>query len=146
MLTTHGWSNQIFNDCPHVDGCVFIPFNVGKWLFVGCIIFSFLLVCQVFVQITSPCLVDYINPSWLMKRARQKKSLPVGISRMLLRTKWPTTIIPSVSSLHSWKNNSTLSIPCLIGSYDHFCFFDHISNSTKTSDDFAFFVFFVFKS
>lgn len=34
----------------------------------------------------------------------------------------------------------------MIGSYDHFCFFDHISNSTKTSDDFAFFVFFVFKS
>ena len=32
-----------------------------------------------------------------------------------------------------------------LGSYDHFCFFDHISNSTKTSDDFAFFVFFVFK-
>ncbi|KAG6891293.1 hypothetical protein C0992_009485 [Termitomyces sp. T32_za158] len=31
-------------------------------------------------------------------------------------------------------------------SYDHFCFFDHISNSTKTSDDFAFFVFFTFKS
>jgi len=31
-------------------------------------------------------------------------------------------------------------------SYDHFCFFDHISNSTKTSDDFAFFVFFAFKS
>jgi len=31
-------------------------------------------------------------------------------------------------------------------SYDHFCFFAHISNSTKTSDDFAFFVFFVFKS
>lgn len=34
----------------------------------------------------------------------------------------------------------------LIGSYDHFCFFDHISNSTKTQDDFAFFVFFTFKS
>ena len=32
------------------------------------------------------------------------------------------------------------------GSYDHFCFFNHISNSTKTSDDFAFFVFFTFKS
>ncbi|PFH51417.1 hypothetical protein AMATHDRAFT_175341, partial [Amanita thiersii Skay4041] len=31
-------------------------------------------------------------------------------------------------------------------SYDHFCFFNHISNSTKTSDDFAFFVFFTFKS
>ena len=32
------------------------------------------------------------------------------------------------------------------GSYDHFCFFDHISNSTKKKDDFAFFIFFTFKS
>lgn len=44
MLTTKSWSNQIFNDCPDLEGCVAIPFNVGKWLFVGCIIFSFLLV------------------------------------------------------------------------------------------------------
>jgi hypothetical protein len=33
-----------------------------------------------------------------------------------------------------------------LGSYDHFCFFDHIQQSTKKSDDFAFFVFFTFKS
>jgi hypothetical protein len=33
-----------------------------------------------------------------------------------------------------------------IGSYDHFCFFDHIQQSTKKSDDFAFFIFFTFKS
>jgi hypothetical protein len=32
------------------------------------------------------------------------------------------------------------------GSYEHFCFFDHISNSTKKKDDFAFFIFFTFKS
>ena len=32
------------------------------------------------------------------------------------------------------------------GSYDHFCFFNHISDSTKRMDDFAFFVFFTFKS
>lgn len=32
------------------------------------------------------------------------------------------------------------------GSYDHFCFFQHISESTKKKDDFAFFVFFTFKS
>ena len=31
-------------------------------------------------------------------------------------------------------------------SYNHFCFFEHISDSTKTIDDFAFFVFFTFKS
>lgn len=46
MLTTDSWSNQIFNSCPSTqdNGCVFIPFTIGKWLFVGCIIFSFLLV------------------------------------------------------------------------------------------------------
>ena len=32
------------------------------------------------------------------------------------------------------------------GSYDHFCFFERINNSTKRMDDFAFFVFFTFKS
>ena len=33
-----------------------------------------------------------------------------------------------------------------VGSYDHFCFFDHIRQSTKTIDSFAFFIFFTFKS
>ena len=37
-------------------------------------------------------------------------------------------------------------ITCSTGSYPHFCFFDHISSSTKRSDDFAFFIFFTFKS
>ena len=46
MLTTSNWSNHIFNSCKQGtdNGCVAIPFNIGKWLFVGCIIFSFLLV------------------------------------------------------------------------------------------------------
>lgn len=46
MLSTDSWSNAIFNSCsPDLhNGCVPIPFNVGKWLFFGCIIFSFLLV------------------------------------------------------------------------------------------------------
>jgi len=44
MLTTNNWSNEIFTQCQSQDGCFFIPFSVGKWLFVGCIIFSFLLV------------------------------------------------------------------------------------------------------
>ncbi|KAI6034231.1 hypothetical protein BKA83DRAFT_87289 [Pisolithus microcarpus] len=43
MLTTSSWSNQIYNDCQHQDGCFYIPFDIGKWLFVGCIIFGFLL-------------------------------------------------------------------------------------------------------
>lgn len=46
MLTTQNWSNEIFKNCVSgaVKNCVAIPFNTGKWLFVGCIIFSFLLV------------------------------------------------------------------------------------------------------
>lgn len=107
MLTTSSWSNQIFNDCPKVDGCVAIPFDVGKWLFVGCIIFSFLL---------------------LAYEARKSKK-----------------IIASHDISYAFTNimaNNYYSLR----SYDHFCFFDHISQSTKRSDDFAFFVFFTFKS
>ncbi|TBU38056.1 hypothetical protein BD309DRAFT_931370 [Dichomitus squalens] len=45
MLTTTSWSNAIFNSCPANDtnGCVYIPFSIGRWLFFGCVIFSFLL-------------------------------------------------------------------------------------------------------
>lgn len=46
MLSTDSWSNAIFNSCSSDlhNGCVAIPFKIGKWLFFGCIIFSFLLV------------------------------------------------------------------------------------------------------
>jgi len=43
MLTTTSWHQQVFNDCPHINGCFAIPFKVGQWLFVGCILFSFVL-------------------------------------------------------------------------------------------------------
>jgi len=108
MLTTTSWSNQIFNECTDKSsGCVVIPFNIGKWLFVGCIIFSFLL---------------------LGYEGRKAK-----------------LIVASHDISYAFTNvlaNNYYSLR----SYDHFCFFDHISNSTKLSDDFAFFVFFVFKS
>ncbi|KIM46300.1 hypothetical protein M413DRAFT_441387 [Hebeloma cylindrosporum] len=107
MLTTKNWSNEIFKQCGSIDGCVFIPFNTGKWLFVGCIIVSFLL---------------------LAYESRKAKK-----------------IIASRDISYAFTNimaNNYYSLR----SYDYFCFFDHISNSTKTSDDFAFFVFFVFKS
>ncbi|KAG1806922.1 uncharacterized protein HD556DRAFT_1325253 [Suillus plorans] len=107
MLTTSTWSNQIFNNCQHLDGCFYIPFNVGKWLFVGCIIFGFLL---------------------LAYEARKSKK-----------------IIASRDISYAFTNvmaNNYYSLR----SYDHFCFFDHISNSTKKKDDFAFFIFFTFKS
>ncbi|KAH9179908.1 hypothetical protein EDB89DRAFT_1841466 [Lactarius sanguifluus] len=108
MLTTTSWSSNIFENCKKQNsGCVAIPFTVNKWLFVGCIIFSFLL---------------------LAYEARKSKR-----------------IIASRDISYAFTNvmaNNYYSLR----SYDHFCFFDHIQQSTKKSDDFAFFVFFTFKS
>lgn len=63
MLSTDRWSNEIFRDCNDKQTnngtqssnddqkdkpkCIAVDFTVGKWLFVGCIIFSFLLVCPI---------------------------------------------------------------------------------------------------
>jgi len=107
MLTTRSWSNQIFENCSKDTNCISIPYNTGKWLFVGCIIFSFLL-------------LGY----------ESRKSKKIIASRDI-----------SYAFTNVMANNYYS-----LRSYDHFCFFDHISSSTKTSDDFAFFVFFVFKS
>ncbi|PCH41272.1 hypothetical protein WOLCODRAFT_24623 [Wolfiporia cocos MD-104 SS10] len=108
MLTSSTWSNQIYQTCPpsETNGCVYIPFKIGKWLFFGCIIASFLL---------------------LAYEARKAKK-----------------IVASRDISYSFTNlmaNHYYSLR----SYDHFCFFNHISSSTKRMDDFAFFVFFTFK-
>lgn len=92
MLTTSTWSNQIFDNCQHQDGCFYIPFNVGKWLFVGCIIFGFLLVWCCPRQEN----VNLIIRSWRTKPGNQRKLSPVVISLTHSRTWWLTTITPSV--------------------------------------------------
>ena len=51
----------------------------------------------------------------------------------------------SLRMYQSHRSNGKYNNPFL-GSYPHFCLFDHISNSTKKKDDFAFFIFFTFKS
>ncbi|KAF8222765.1 hypothetical protein L208DRAFT_1370823 [Tricholoma matsutake] len=107
MLSTKTWSNQIFSQCSTSDGCIPIPFQTGKWLFVGCIIFGFLLFAY-----------------------ESRKSKKIIASRDI------SYAFTNVMANHYYS----------LRSYDHFCFFEHISDSTKTSDDFAFFVFFAFKS
>lgn len=109
MLSTNDWTNQIQKSCPKDadTGCIVIPFQVAKWLFVGCIIFSFLL-------------VGY--------EARKAKK-----------------IIASRDISYAFTNVMASNYYSL-RSYDHFCLFSRISNSTKKKDDFAFFVFFTFKS
>ncbi|KDQ64883.1 hypothetical protein JAAARDRAFT_28535 [Jaapia argillacea MUCL 33604] len=108
MLTTSSWSNQIFNSCQaQQNDCISIPFSIGKWLFVGCIIFSFLL---------------------LAYEARKSKKIIASHDISYAFT--------NIMAQHYYS----------IRSYDHFCFFDHLSNSTKKKDDFAFWIFFTFKS
>ncbi|TFL05790.1 hypothetical protein BDV98DRAFT_601117 [Pterulicium gracile] len=122
MLSTDRWSNEIFRDCNDKQTnngtqssnddqkdkpkCIAVDFTVGKWLFVGCIIFSFLL---------------------LAYEARKTKKI--------IASRDISYAFTNVMANHYYS----------LRSYDHFCFFDHISNSTKLSDDFAFFVFFTFK-
>jgi len=109
MLSTNDWQNTIQRSCNvgSTNGCVVIPFNVAKWLFVGCIIFSFLL---------------------LGYEARKAKR-----------------IIASKDISYSFTNVMAQNYYSL-RSYDHFCLFGQISNSTKKKDDFAFFIFFTFKT
>jgi len=105
MLTSKTWTNTLYNRCPPNE-CPTISFSVGKWIFVGCIIFSFLL---------------------LAYEAQKAKK-----------------IIASRDISYSFTNvmaNNYYSLR----SYDHFCFFSQIENSTKKKDDFAFFIFFTFK-
>ncbi|KAH8830743.1 hypothetical protein DL96DRAFT_1707542 [Flagelloscypha sp. PMI_526] len=100
MMTTKGWSNEIFRRCETTVGCISVPFNLGKWVFLGSIIFGFL----------------------LSKKIIASRDISYAFTNVIANNYYS------------------------LRSYDHFCFFDHISSSTKTSDDFAFFVFFTFKT
>jgi hypothetical protein len=44
MVSSGTWSNQIYQKCQTLNGCFYVPFNVGQGLYIGCISFSFLLV------------------------------------------------------------------------------------------------------
>jgi len=74
MLTTKNWSNEIFRRCANIDGCVFIPFNIGKWIFFGCIIFSFLLV-RLFCWVWSwyALLINWTSPQLAYESRKAKK-------------------------------------------------------------------------
>jgi hypothetical protein len=101
MLTTKTWSNEIFNKCAvkKISGCIAIPFETGKWLFVGCIIFSFLLVSAFLVCTRIPPLIPF--HSLRMKHGRRRRSSPAAISRTRLPTSWQTTTTLSVMIPHS---------------------------------------------
>jgi len=107
MLTTSNWSNEIFKQCQDIKGCVFIPFTIGKWLFVSCILVGFLLLAY---------------ESRKAKKIIKSRDISYSFTNVLA---------------HDYYS---------LRSYDHFCFFERIRDSTHLSDDFALFVFFIFKS
>ncbi|KAL0949705.1 hypothetical protein HGRIS_009742 [Hohenbuehelia grisea] len=108
MLTTQPWTIEIFEKCKQIDeNCVVPKFEITKYLFLGCIIFSFLLL------------------------AYESRKAKIIIASRDISYAFTNVMANNYYSLRS---------------YDHFCFFDHISNSTKISDDLAFFVFFTLKS
>ncbi|KAF8341482.1 uncharacterized protein EI90DRAFT_2905513 [Cantharellus anzutake] len=109
MLTTSGWSNGIFQKCKDsqiADNCVVVDFTVGKWIFVGCIIFGYLLL---------------LYEGWKAQKIIVSRDISYAFTNVLANTHYS------------------------LKSYDTFCFFTQIENSTKKKDDFAFFVFFTFK-
>ncbi|KAI0677433.1 hypothetical protein C8Q78DRAFT_1074132 [Trametes maxima] len=109
MLTTTSWSNAIFNSCPkdQSNGCVYIPFSIGRWLFFGCVVFSFVLLAY---------------EAYKAKKIIQSRDISYAFTNVMANKYYS------------------------LRSFDHFCFFNHIAASTKRMDDFAFFVFFTFKS
>lgn len=105
MLSSDGWTNQIYSKCG-TDCAVQIQFDIAKWVFVGCIIFSFLLLAY---------------EAYKAKKIIASRDISYAFTNVNANTYYS------------------------LRSYDHFCFFCQIENSTKKKDDFAFFVFFTFK-
>jgi hypothetical protein len=97
MLTTKNWSNGVFAKCnsEHVNGtCVVVPFSIGKWIFVGCIIFGYLLV-RVFtlLQFDLAILMARTAPqsdSSFMRLGRQRRSSSAATSHTRSPMSWPT--------------------------------------------------------
>ncbi|CAE6528334.1 unnamed protein product [Rhizoctonia solani] len=105
MLSSDGWTNQIYAKCGD-DCAVDIQFDVAKWIFVGCIIFSFLLLAY---------------EAYKAKKIIASRDISYAFTNVMANAYYS------------------------LRSYDHFCFFCQIENSTKKKDDFAFFIFFTFK-
>lgn len=105
MISSNHWTNSISRKCGN-NCAVNVSFSIAKWIFVGCIIFSFLL-------------LGY--ETYKARKVVQSRDISYAFTNLMANDYYS------------------------LRSYDHFCLFCHIDNSTKRSDDFAFFIFFTFK-
>ncbi|OBZ76906.1 hypothetical protein A0H81_03994 [Grifola frondosa] len=123
MLTTRSWSNAIFNSCPQnqTNGCVYIPFSIGRW--------------------SSSAVSSSHSCCWHTRHTKkiiQSRDISYAFTNVMANK--------YILQVSCWTACTVSSKHTSLGSYDHFCFFNHIAASTKRMDDFAFFVFFTFKS
>lgn len=100
----------------------------GKWVFTGCIIFSFLLL--LWEARKSRAIIKSRDISYAFTNVVCCRSTPIT-----------TRVRQLIVFLFSQMSQDYYSLR----SYDHFCFFSQINNSKKKKDEFAFFIFFTFK-
>ncbi|PWN19288.1 hypothetical protein BCV69DRAFT_251608, partial [Microstroma glucosiphilum] len=107
LLAFNKFNGSIYTEVENnPDNTVAVPIKYGKWIFFGCILFSFLL---------------------LAYEAHK--------SRAIIRSRDISYAYTNVMANNYYS----------LRSYDHFCFFSQINNSTKKKDEIAFFIFFTFK-
>lgn len=107
LLAFNHFNGNIYNKVQdNPDNTVPVPLEYGKWVFFGCIIFSFLL---------------------LAYEAHK--------CRAIIRSRDISYAYTNVMANNYYS----------LRSFDHFCLFTQINNSTKKKDEIAFFIFFTFK-
>jgi len=98
LLTSNSWGDSINPS---------VPFTISKWVFVGCIIMSYILLL------------------WEFRKARR--------------------IVKSRDIAYAFTNIAAYRVWSIKG-YPYFCLFAQISQSTRITDDIAFFIFFRLKT
>lgn len=107
LLALNHFNGNIYNKVQNSpDNTVPVPITYSKWVFFGCIVFSFLL---------------------LAYEAHK--------CRAIVRSRDISYAYTNVMANNYYS----------LRSYDHFCLFSQINNSTKKKDEIAFFIFFTFK-
>lgn len=146
MISSQKWSGSIFNKCNSANGdCIVIDFKIGRWIFVGCVAFSFLLVCSQPLGeasgSTSHRPLQLAYEGWKAKKIILSRDISYAFTNVMANSFYSLSEYGFPRQLRK----NMISLTTREESYDHFCFFSQIENSTKKKDDFAFFVFFTFK-
>lgn len=117
-----------------------VRFDIAKWIFVGCIIFSFLLVSSWSARLWK-CVTDLVKlgyETWKAKNVVESRDISYAFTNLIANDYYSFSTFPHLIP-RQWK------LTPRIENYDNFCLFCHIDSSTKRKDDFAFWIFFTFK-